>query len=164
MDVILVAAVAENGVIGSAGKLPWRLPKDIAHFRRLTWGKCVVMGRKTHESIGRALPGRVNMVVTRNPNYSAHGCVVTHSLEEAITLAATLGYGEVVVIGGAALYVLAIPLATIIHLTRVRSKVAGDTFFPTLDEVWTELSCEEHLADSEHGYAFAFYTLTRTNK
>jgi len=163
MKVVLVAAVAKNGVIGSSGKLPWRLPKDMAHFRQLTLGKCVIVGRKTHESIGQALPSRTNIVVTRSSDYHAEGCIVVHSFDEALAHARKNEYREVMVIGGAELYALAMKFATTIHLTRIHAVVGGDVYFPEIDDTWTEESCDEQPADDSHEYAFTFCTYTRAN-
>lgn len=125
----IVVCVAERGVIGKDGALPWRLPEDLAHFKAVTMGHAIVMGRKTHASIGRALPGRRNIVVTRDPTYAAPGCEVVGSLGEALA-AARLTDAEPCVIGGASLYEEALPMTTKIHLSRLRREVDGDTFFP----------------------------------
>jgi dihydrofolate reductase len=158
----MIAAVAENGVIGNKGTLPWRLPDDMAHFRRTTLGKPVVMGRRTYESLGRKpLPRRTNVVVTRDPNFSAPPNVkVAHSLDAALVLAAEAP--EVVVIGGAELYAEALPAARRIYLTRVYARPAGDAFFPELDPAeWHESLLLEHPADMEHLYAFTIVQLDR---
>jgi dihydrofolate reductase len=158
----LVAAVAENGVIGRDGALPWHLPADLKRFRRLTLGHHVVMGRRTHASIGRALDGRPNLVVTSRPQDVAPGCRAVRDLEAALALAREAGEREAFVIGGAALYAAALPLADRLYLTRVAASVPGDVHFPALDaESWQEVEREEHPADERHAYAYAFTLLTR---
>jgi dihydrofolate reductase len=128
----IIAAVARNGVIGRNGELPWRLPEDLRHFKRTTSGHAVIMGRKTHESIGFALPKRLNIVVTRQAGFDAPGCSVVHSMEEALALAWESDE-EPFVIGGAGLYAAAVPLATRLVITEVQVEVEGDTFFPPVD-------------------------------
>ncbi|WP_119278071.1 dihydrofolate reductase [Calidithermus roseus] len=163
----LVVAMAENRVIGRDNTLPWRLPNDLKRFRRLTMGHPVIMGRKTYESIGKPLPGRTNIVVTRTPGYSAPGCMVVGSLEAALRVAEAAPHDparprETFVIGGAELYAQALPLADRIHLTLVHAEVAGDTFFPAFDQsVWREVSRERHEPDDQHAYAYSFVTLER---
>ena len=130
----LVVAVSRNGVIGRDGGLPWHLPEDLKHFRRNTVGHAIVMGRKTWDSIGRPLPGRRNIVITRNQEFQLEGAEVVHSLEEAVALAREGGDSEPRIIGGASLYEAALPLATRIFLTEVDLEVEGDTFFPDLDQ------------------------------
>jgi len=138
--IALVVAVAENGVIGKDGKLPWRIPEDMKWFKERTLGKPCVMGRKTWESLPkRPLPGRTNIVVTRERSYLADGAVVVHTLEAALDVAAGEGAGEIMVIGGADLYRAALPLARRIYLTSVHGAVDGDTLFPEIDrEAWAE--------------------------
>ncbi len=128
----IIAAVARNGVIGRDGDLPWHLPEDLRHFKRTTSGHAVIMGRKTHESIGFPLPKRLNIVVTRQPDFEAVGCSVVHSMEEALALAWESDE-QPFVIGGAGLYAAALPLATRLVLTEVHDEVEGDTFFPPVD-------------------------------
>lgn len=155
----LVVAMDESGVIGRGGALPWRLPEDLRHFRRLTLGKTVLMGRKTWESLGKPLEGRRNWVLSRDPAFRPEGAEVFASLEQAL---AAHGDGELVVIGGAELYRQALPLARTIHLTRVHARVDGDTVFPA----WTpaafrQTSAEHHPADERHAHAYSFITLER---
>jgi dihydrofolate reductase len=128
----LIVAMTADRVIGKDGGIPWRLPDDLRHFRDKTMGHAIVMGRSTHESIGRALPGRRNIVVTRQRGKAFDGCEVAHSFEEAIALARETD-DEPFVIGGAALYAAALPFATTLHITFVHRDVEGDTFFPELD-------------------------------
>jgi dihydrofolate reductase len=140
--VVLVAAVADNGVIGADGGMPWHLPADFTHFRRVTAGHTLVMGRATYDSIGRPLPGRPNVVVTRSSDWSADGVQVAHSLEEALALADAHD-GDVAVIGGAALYAAALPVADVQVLTEVHASPAGDTTYPAFDRAeWREVRRE----------------------
>ena len=137
--VVLVAAVADNGVIGADGDIPWHLPEDLAHFKRVTLGKVVVMGRRTYESIGRPLPRRTNVVVTRTPGWSADGVLVVRSWPEAKALAEEHESDEVVVMGGAALYAEALLEADRQVLTLVHAEPAGDTSYPEFDrDDWVE--------------------------
>ena len=156
----LVVAVAENGVIGRDNQLPWRLPEDLAYFKRVTMGHPVLMGRRTYESIGRPLPGRRNIVVTNNREFSAPGCIVVHSLEEAWKAAGDAD--EVSIIGGTALFQATLPLADRIHLTEVQASVEGDTFFPHFDRrEWRETEVMRHGADARHAYPFRIVVLDR---
>ena len=156
--VVLVVAVADNGVIGVDGDLPWRLPPDLAHFKRTTLGHVVVMGRKTYDSLGRPLPGRTNVVVTRQPDWSADGVLTAGSLDEALTLASSYD-GDVMVIGGGEIYAQALDLADAVVLTEVHLSPEGDARFPELNrDVWRETAREPH----EHeGVAFDFVRLER---
>lgn len=153
----VIAAIARNGVIGRDGDLPWRLPEDLRHFKRTTRGHAVIMGRKTWESIGRPLPGRTNIVVTRQAAYEAPGCSVVHSLEEGLELAWQTDE-EPFVIGGAGLYAAALPLATRLELTEVHEEVQGDTFFPPID------LDRFHEADRRDGDGVSFVTWVRSHQ
>jgi dihydrofolate reductase len=156
----IIVALAENGVIGSDNRLPWHLPDDLKRFKALSLGKPIVMGRRTFESIGRALPGRTNIVVSRRPGLAIEGTVVAQSLDAA--LAAAGSAPEVVIIGGAEIFRQALPRTDVIHLTRVHARVAGDVVFPDLDPgEWREIALEHHTADERHQYAFTFVTLQR---
>ncbi|MFQ5347200.1 MAG: dihydrofolate reductase [Rhodothalassiaceae bacterium] len=158
----IVVAVAENGVIGDHGRLPWHVPEDLKHFRNLTMGKPVIMGRRTFESIGRPLAGRRNIVVTRRQNWAPNGVAVAHSFDAALDLAGDVP--EIMVIGGAEIYALALPLADRIYLTRVRCHPAGDTRFPEIDRaIWSEVAREEHAAQDGRP-AYAFLTLERCDR
>ena len=160
----LVVAAADNHVIGRGNALPWHLPDDLAHFRRLTLGKPVLMGRRTHESIGRPLPGRVNIVITRDRAFAADGVRIVHSLDSALALAADIalidGAAEVLVIGGAQIYAAALPLAQRLYLTRVHLAPPGDTRLPPVDwSAWQERAREEHPADdAQPAHTFLYYT------
>src|SRR5262249_40762238 len=157
----LIAAVAENGVIGAKGGMPWRLPDELAHFKRTTLGKPVLMGRRTFASLGRPLPGRTNVVLSRDPGFAAPpGVAVARDLDDALALVRDAP--EVLVIGGAALYAEALPRAERIYLTRVRGRPEGDVFFPALEpSKWRERLLSEHPADARHAYAFAVFQLDR---
>lgn len=158
--IAIIVAVAENGVIGSDNRLPWRLPDDLKRFKALSLGKPVVMGRRTFESIGRPLPGRTNIVVSRQPGLAIAGTVVASSLDAA--LAAAGDVPEVVIIGGAEIFRQALPRTDTIHLTRVHARVAGNVIFPELDPSrWRETAMEHHAPDERHQYAFTFVTLQR---
>lgn len=158
--IAIIVAVAENGVIGSDNRLPWRLPDDLKRFKALSLGKPVVMGRRTFESIGRPLPGRTNIVVSRQPGLAIAGTVVASSLDAA--LAAAGDVPEVVIIGGAEIFRQALPRTDTIHLTRVHARVAGNVIFPELDPSrWRETGMEHHAPDERHQYAFTFVTLQR---
>lgn len=162
MSLSIVVAVAENGVIGHANGLPWRLPDDLKRFKSLTLGKPIVMGRKTYDSIGRPLPGRTNIVVSRQPGLQIEGCVVVNSVEAAIAAAGTAT--EVMLIGGAELYRRALSAVNTIYLTRVHANVPGDAYFPELDLAqWHETIVARHPADERHGHAFTFVNLQRAS-
>jgi dihydrofolate reductase len=140
--VVLVAAVADNGVIGAGGEIPWRVPGEQAQFKALTMGHVLLMGRSTYASIGRPLPGRTTIVLTRDPDWSAEGVLVAHSIVEALALADGLD-GDVMVAGGAQVYAAALPYADEQVLSRVRLSPEGDTFYPELDDAeWSETECE----------------------
>lgn len=159
----LIVAAGERNEIGKAGGMPWHLPADLKHFKATTLGKPVVMGRHTHESIGKALPGRRNIVVTRNPAYRAEGCEVAHSLQEALRLAGDAA--EVMIIGGAALYREALPRAERIYLTRIAGQFEADTYFPALDmQEWQEKQRVHQPADERNAYACDFINLERINR
>ncbi len=147
-------------VIGAHGALPWRLPADLKRFKALTMGKPVVMGRKTQESIGRVLPGRINIVMSRNPALSISGCTVVPSMEAALTWAR--GCEEIMVIGGSSVYAAALPLAECIYITEIHAEVDGDTYFPHYDRGdWIEQSRQDVPADETHRVAHSFIVLKR---
>jgi dihydrofolate reductase len=156
----LVVAMARNGVIGRDNALPWRLPADLAHFKKVTMGHPIVMGRRTYESIGKPLPGRKNIVVTRNRDFQAPGCVVVASLEAAWQAAGDAQ--EVCVIGGTTLFEETLPVADVIHLTEVEADVEGDTWFPPFDRgQWSEKEIARHEADARHAYPIRILELNR---
>lgn len=155
----LVAAVAENGVIGRGGTLPWRLPEDLKHFRRLTLGNTVLMGRKTYDSLGKPLDGRANWVLTRDPAFAAPGVRVFRELAEAL---AAEPQGRLLVIGGGELYRQTLPLAQCLELTLVHASPQGDAHFPAyVPAQWREAARTDHAADERHPCAYSFVTLVR---
>ena len=162
--IAIVVAMAENRVIGRDGGLPWRLPADMARFRTLTMGKPIVMGRRTHESIGRALDGRRNIVVTRRPGFRAPGCTVARSFDAALHAArdSASGAAEVAVIGGASIYERALGVADRIHLTVVHASIEGDVRFPEIEpRTWREVARAQRGADERNGYDLSFIELVR---
>ena len=159
-EISLIVAMAENRVIGRDNDLPWRLPDDMRHFVALTRGKPIVMGRKNFESIGRALPNRQNIVMTRDTAWQAEGCTVVHDAKAA--LAAAGDVPEIAIIGGAEIYKAFLPIADRIELTRVRATIEGDTLFPAFEGPdWALQQTTHHPADAEHAYAMDFETWVR---
>ena len=160
MKLAIIVATDESGLIGKNNDLPWKLSADLQYFRRITMGKPLIMGRNTHESIGRALPGRKNIVVTKNKQFQAKDCCVVHSVTQAIE--ACNGAEEVMVMGGASLYKQLLPQADRLYLTRVHASLDGDTWFPNwqLSE-WREISREDHLADDKNDHDYSFIVLDR---
>ena len=154
----LLVAASANDVIGRDNALPWHLPEDLKHFKALTLGKPILMGRKTFESIGQPLPGRRSLVLTRS-DWSRPGVTVVRSLQEALDL--TRDAQELVVIGGAEVFSLAIPRAQRLYLTRVHARITGDTYLPPLGGGWREIERKEHPSDARHAYALTFSTLER---
>ena len=158
----IIVAASANNVIGSQGDLPWRLSDDLKRFKAMTMGKPIVMGRKTWESIGRPLPGRQNIVITRQADFQADGCDVVSSPRAA--LAAAGGADEIMVIGGSQVYALFLPDAERLYLTRVHTKIEGDAYFPEIRESeWRLVSDEDHAADDRNAFDFSFRTYERTN-
>jgi len=152
--------MSENRVIGINNKLPWHLPADLRHFRKLTTGHPVIMGRRNYESIGKPLPNRTNIVVTRNPDYRAAGCLVTHSLDDAMNSAGN--DPEIFIIGGAEIYRQAFGRANRIYLTLIHARIEGDTYFPEFEgPPWREISRERHKRDENNPYSFSFLTYER---
>jgi dihydrofolate reductase len=159
----IIVAASENGVIGAGGALPWRLSDDLRHFKAVTMGKPIVMGRKTWESIGRPLPGRRNIVVTRQTGFEAPGCDVVTSTEQAIAVAGNAE--EVMIIGGSQVYALFLPVADRVYLTRVHAEVEGDAFFPALDGgTWRLVSDARHTADERNEFDYSFRLYERTGR
>ncbi len=160
MQLFAIVAMSENRVIGKDNKLLWHLPADLAHFKRVTMGKPILMGRKTFESIGRPLPGRCNVIITRNKDYHAEGCVIVNSPHTA--LEAVADSDEAFVIGGAELYQLLLPKVQRIYLTVVHHHFNGDAYFPEIDLTeWTESHRIDHKADEKNNYPFSFVMLER---
>lgn len=165
MIVSLIVAVDEEWGIGKENRLPWRLSADLKTFKNLTLGHHLIMGRKTYETIGRPLPGRVSLVVSRNLQYPAPGCLVVGSLEQALQLARQANETEAFVIGGGELYRQAIDLTDRIYLTRVHTRCAADVFFPKIElQDWVEKESAFHAADEKNQYAFTFAVLERIEK
>jgi dihydrofolate reductase len=166
MHITIVVAASENDVIGAEGGIPWRLPDDQRYFKQLTLGQCIVMGRGTHESIGRLLPGRETVIVSRNPDYAVEGATVAGSFEEALEQARREGRGEIFVVGGAELYRRSLPLADRLHLTRVHAEIAGDAHFPDLDALeqsgWKLAEETPHAADERHAHSFTIQRWERS--
>ncbi|TIO09252.1 dihydrofolate reductase [Mesorhizobium sp.] len=167
MDVAIYVAIAENGVIGRDGGLPWRLSSDLKRFKADTMGKPIVMGRKTYEGIGRPLPGRLNIVVTRDKAWRAEGVEVVHSLDEAISLAnvrgrCMAGADEVCVIGGGEIYTQALPLADRLHVTHILAPVDGDAHFPPIDpELWRMVRSQDVPAGEKDSHATRYSVYER---
>lgn len=167
MDIAIYVAIAENGVIGREGGLPWRLSTDLKRFKADTMGKPIVMGRKTYEGIGRPLPGRLNIVVTRDKTWRAEGIEVAHSLDDAIALARVrgrcmAGAQEVCVVGGGEIYAQALPLADRLHVTHVLASVDGDAHFPPIGpSIWKVVSAEDFPAGEKDSHATRYTVYER---
>ena len=155
MKLAIIVATDQQGLIGKENDLPWKLSADLQYFRRVTMGKPIIMGRNTHESIGRALPGRKNIIVTKNKSYQAEGCKVVNSIPDA--LLACEQVEEAMIMGGASLYEQFLPQADRLYLTQVHASLTGDTWFPDWQKnEWSELSREDHQADEKNEYAYSF--------
>jgi dihydrofolate reductase len=167
MDVAIYVAIAENGVIGREGGLPWRLSTDLKRFKGDTMGKPIIMGRKTYEGIGRPLPGRLNIVVTRDTTWRAEGIEIAHSLDEAIKLAnvrgrCMAGADEICVVGGGEIYAHALPLADRLHVTHVLAAVDGDAHFPPIDpDSWRVVSSQDVPAGEKDSHATRYSVYER---
>jgi dihydrofolate reductase len=166
---VVVVAVAESGIIGKDNNLSWRMPSDLKHFRRITMGKPLIMGRKTFDSLGRPLPGREIVVVTRDRAFASPGVHVAHSLDAAVAkaqaLAAAMGAAELIVAGGAQIYAALLPHTDRVELTRVHADIDGDARFPALDPAeWRETRHEEHAAGPGDDHAYAICTLARVER
>lgn len=166
MKLSLICAMASNGVIGRNNSLPWHLPEDLRYFKATTMGHSIIMGRKTWESIGRPLPGRTSIVVTRDADYVAEGAKVVHSIEDALRLAESIavidGTEEAFVIGGAALYAAAMPVADRFHLTRVHGEVEGDTVLSGFDESeWREVSRDDFERNEANPFDYSICILEK---
>lgn len=157
-----IVAISENHVIGYQNQLPWHLPADLKHFKDITTGHPIIMGRKTYQSIGKPLPNRSNIIITRDPDFMAAACLIAASIEEAILLAATTNTNEAFIIGGAEIYKTSLPLVQRIYLTVIHHTFAGDAFFPILDEnTWKEVSREDHAADEKNAFHYSFIVMER---
>lgn len=157
MKITLIVAKSKNNAIGKNNALLWRLSADLKNFKRLTSGHCIIMGRKTYESIGKPLPNRTNIIITRNKDFEAAGCLIQHSLDSALDSARNSEEKEVFIIGGAQIYQQALDRVDKIYLTQVDTEIEGDTFFPVLDsKKWKCTQKEEYFADQKNEYNYAF--------
>jgi len=160
--VSMIVAMDENRGIGKDNRIPWHIPSDLQRFKRLTLGHHIIMGRKTYESIGRLLPGRKTIILTRNPNYPAQDCIVAHSIEEALFIAKNSGETEVFIIGGGEIYQQSIPFVDRIYLTIVHASFEADTYFPALNpHEWEELESAYHPAKEPDSHSYTFKLLAR---
>ena len=162
----MIVAMAQNRVIGINNKLPWYLPNDLKYFKQVTMGKPIIMGRKTFESIGKPLPGRTNIVITRNADWQAAGVKVAHSLEQAYQIAEAIaeidGQTELMIIGGDQIYQSSLPDIDRIYLTKVHAEVSGDAWFPEVDwSQWQELGREDYPAEGPNPYDYSFIVYDR---
>ncbi|QKZ12377.1 dihydrofolate reductase [Spirosoma sp. KUDC1026] len=164
MKISLIAAVAKNGIIGANNDMPWHLPDDFAFFKRKTSHHPIIMGRKSLDALGKPLPNRTNIVITRNPDFQATGVTVTHTIDAAIEQARQINQEEIFVIGGAEIYAMALPIATTLYLTEIDKAYPGDTYFPAFDRSeWQEISRHAHPADERHETSFDFVEYQRKN-
>ena len=163
MKIAIIVATDEQGLIGKDNDLPWRLSADLQHFKRVTMAKPIIMGRRTHESIGRPLPGRQNIVISSRQGYQAQGCDVVQSLDAALDLCPN--EEEVMIMGGASLYQQTLPIADKLYLTLVHTRLEGDTWFPEWStEEWDLISREPHEADDKNDYDYSFMLYQRIRK
>lgn len=161
MRISAICAMSENHVIGKNNQLPWHLPADLAHFKKITMGNPILMGRKTYESIGKPLPGRCNIIMTHHVDYQAPGCIVVSSLEKALAAAAKES-DELFIIGGATLFQELLPITQKLYITLIHQQIEGDTFFPAFDKKeWKEIERTDHLADEKNKYAYSFIIFDR---
>jgi len=162
MIISQIVAASLNNVIGKDNGLPWRMPTDMAYFKNTTWGHHIVTGRRNYEAEGKALPGRVNIVLTRNPDFQISDGIVVHQLDEAIEFASKAGEDELFIVGGAEIYKLAMQLTERIYLTRIHAHIEGDTFYPELDmTVWKQVSIHRRKADEKNPYDYDFLVYER---
>ena len=158
MRISIIAGMDKNRLIGQDNRLPWKLPADMKHFRRMTLGKPVLMGRKTFESIGKPLPKRTNIILTHDRDYRAKGCTVTHSIEEALDM--VKDREEIMIIGGASLYTLFLPCAARLYLTRIHDCFEGNVYFPAFDLIdWQEVKRIDCQPDEQNPYSYSFLFL-----
>ena len=162
MKISIIVAIAENGVIGLNNKLIWRLSDDLKHFKKLTYGHFIIMGRKTYESIGRPLPGRTNIILSRNKTFSAEGCIVLKSISKALDYSADKNQEEIFIIGGAQIYKETLRIADKLYLTRVHANPNGDAYFPTIDfSDWKEISNLRIQKNEKNDFDFEIIELIR---
>ena len=167
MKISMIAAMAQQRVIGRDQTMPWHLPADLAFFKKTTMGNPILMGRKTYESIGRPLPGRLNLVVTHNPELEIAGCEVVTSLDQALEIAnkEPSRSDEIFIIGGGQLYASFLPQADRLYLTLIDAELKGDTYFPDYTQYqWQQVECIDHPANDKNIYPYSFMTLDRVNK
>lgn len=158
----IMVARSDNHVIGKNNQLPWRMPADLRYFKQTTMGHYCIMGRKTFESVDNPLPGRTNVIITRQPEYHAEDCLVVHDLDEAFRQGEAQAQAEIFVLGGAEIYKQALDVVDRIYLTEIKTTVDGDTFFPPIDSMqWKETKREEHSADEKNPYDYAFVVLEK---
>ena len=163
MIISLIVAMDRNNIIGMDNDLPWRLSSDLKHFKEITMGKPIIMGRKTHESIGRPLPGRENIIITRDQTYVAEGCTVIHDINDMVVFCK--GQDEIMIMGGAEIYRQTLSKADMLYLTEVHAEVKGNIEFPKFDRSnWKEVSREDHLADEKNEHDFSFVVLEKITK
>ena len=161
----MIAAMGKNRVIGKDNDMPWHLPADLQHFKKTTLGSPIIMGRKTYDSIGRPLPGRLNIILSRNANLEIEGCSIVNSFDEAIALAEEGKSDEVFITGGAHLYNTFLEKADRLYITLIDEEFEGDTYFPDYTQLnWLEVSREDHLADNKNMHDYSFITLDRLNE
>ena len=157
----LCVAMDENGLIGSNNSLPWHLPADLKHFRTITMGKPIIMGRKTHESIGHPLKGRLNIIVSNNHNLTINNCQIFNDLETVLNF--SNNYNEAIVIGGMAIYTMLLPYVQRMYITRIHAKFTGDTYFPEyITKQWQEIERQDYQSDEKNIYSYSFTTLERS--
>lgn len=157
MTISLVVAAATNNGIGKDGKMPWHLPNDLKHFKNITWGMPIIMGRKTFESLGKPLPGRKNIVITHNPDWKVEGVIAVQKIEDALFVAQATDAKEIMIIGGGEIYKLLFPKANRIYMTRVEAEPEADTYFPQIiEKEWELISQKNHEADDKNAYNYSF--------
>ncbi|NOY15591.1 MAG: type 3 dihydrofolate reductase [Gammaproteobacteria bacterium] len=162
MRISIIVAIDEGRLIGNEGGMPWHLPADLKFFKSVTMGKPIIMGRSTWESIGRALPGRTNIVITRNTRFQAEGCRLAHSVDEALAIANEESAEEVMIVGGGRIYEQTLARADRLYLTQIASHLVGDTHFPVINpDEWQEVSRQEHAADGDNPFDLEFVVLDR---
>ena len=160
MIISIIVAMDKKGVIGLEGDLPWHLSADLKHFKVITMSKPLIMGRRTHESIGHPLPGRQNIVLTRGKNFKADGCTIVHSLDDALHAAGDVD--EVMIMGGSGIYDQSLACADRLYLTEVHTEIEGDTFFPEFNkDDWLEIEREDHSADETNAFDYSFVVMER---
>jgi dihydrofolate reductase len=164
MIISLIVAASTNNAIGKNNQLLWHLPKDLKFFKNTTWGMPVIMGRKTFESVNKPLPGRINIVITRQANWQAAGVLTANNIQDALAKAAATNCKEAFIIGGGQIYTEALPIANNIYLTSVDAIIEGDTFFPSINKnEWNLVSSETNTVDEKHAYNFTFQLWQKNN-